>query len=75
MGERTVHRDETNENFLSPGTVHRDGCKNCPQRCILMLLFYVEIFSMSIYENALSLEPSAKMLLYQIFLSLGTFCR
>ena len=32
MGERTVHRDETYENFLSPGTVHRDGLKNCPQR-------------------------------------------
>ena len=34
-------RDETCENFLSPGTVHRDGCKNCPQRCLLILLFYV----------------------------------
>jgi hypothetical protein len=32
MVERTVHRDETYENFLSPGTVHRDGLKNCPQR-------------------------------------------
>ena len=34
-------QNETCENFLSPGTVHRDGCKNCPQRCLLILLFYV----------------------------------
>ena len=32
MVERTVLRDETCENFLSPGTVHMDGWKNCPQR-------------------------------------------
>ena len=37
----TVHRDETYEHFLSPGTVHMDGWKNCPHRCLLMLLFYV----------------------------------
>ena len=72
MVERTVHRDETYENFLSPGTVHRDGLKNCPQRKLVKIFKARTAHRDDPFENFQSPGTVHIDETYENFLSPGT---